>query len=138
MEKEGNPLYQNPIFELTQFMDNYIEEKYITPRDRREARRDAMMYAVSQMAWFKIEPFFHPVDYEDEELVLRNQMIGLWDRGIEEAIKGDWSGIKRALQDYFRSSSRVSTISEFIPNATQYSESAERTATSFINLANSI
>lgn len=138
MEEERNPHPQNPLWQFVRSVEDYIEQKYKIPQPRDEGRRDAMLYAISQLAWYKLEPFSHADDYEENELQERNKIVDLWDKGIEKAIRGDWSGIRIALQDYIRSSSNASTIGDFLPNATRYSESSEKRATSLIHLANSL
>lgn len=138
MEAEKNPPSQNPLLRFTQSVDNYIEAKYQTPKDQKDARQDAMLYASSQLAWYKLEPFLRREDYSDEELQERNRITELWDKGIEDAIRRDWSGIRTALQSYIRSSSGASTAGEFVQGADLFSESSEKRATAFINLLNSI
>ena len=85
-------------------MEALIENKYQSKKTPKEASVDALIYAASQLSWFKVNPLINP-DLEQEDIEDSNKMIILWENAIGGVAKNDdWTAMKAALQDYSRSS----------------------------------
>ena len=121
-------------------MEALIENKYQSKKTPKEARVDALIYAASQLSWWKVNSLIDP-DVDQEEIEESDRMIIQWENAIKGAKNNDWSAMKTVLQDYTRSafSSAASRESarETYPSIAPGDES-QRRADAFVNLINSL
>lgn len=119
-----------------------IEEKYQTTRPKQEARLDALVYASSQLGWYKLAPFHPDPDLRLEGTEEADRMAEQWEQAINETRIDDWSPMRRALQGYARSSAEDAALKEEMRQeiypAMASGEHSERMAKAFINLITSL
>lgn len=141
IKEEGNTEGgKNPILKLSWEMDSYIENKYKTPQDQKDARLDAITYAAAQLAWEHLNPYLHPDDSEEEIEFSQDQK-----RRAEEALNGvkvdDWQPMKEYIQSLARLSFGTSVGLERLRERTHYTQSGDedqQRGEAFINLAKSL
>ncbi len=130
------PILHKQIMEV----DALIKNKYQSKKTPTEARVDALIYAASQLSWWKVNCLIDPKP-EQEEIEDSDKMAIQWKNAIEEAKNNDWTAMKAALQDDARSSFADAASREVWretnPRIFPGDESQKR-ADAFVNLISSL
>lgn len=139
--KIGQPEPTEKIFWRQVFeMETLIENKYQSRKPLNEARKDALIYAASQLSWYKIDALIHP-DLDQEEVEESAKEAIQWENAIERAKNNDWTAMRTTLQDYARSASRSSTIRESLHEINSQiapGNEDQRRADALVNLISSL
>lgn len=121
-------------------MEKLIKNKYHSKKNPKEARVDALVYAASQLSWWKINSLIDP-NSDQQDIEESDQMIALWENAIGGAKNNDWTAMKTALQNYARTAFTSAAIRESWretnPHIAPGNES-QRRADVFVNLINSL
>ena len=121
-------------------VDALIENEYQSKKTPTEARVDALIFAASQLSWWKVSCLIDP-DSEQEDIEDSDKMAIQWENAIEGAKNNDWTAMKAVLQVYARSSFVAAATREVLretnPSIAPGDKSQKR-ADAFVNLISSL
>ncbi len=137
-ERGQSPHEPNFILSANE-LSSSIEEKYKERHPREEARRDAIVYSISELASFTYTRFFPPEGEDlDTYIPHTDREIDIWQDALNRARQGGWEGIKSAIQDDAQSAFTAAAAVESWQGGSQNSAASNQRGQALMNFANSI